>query len=610
MSQSSKKKQDPPKTENEVAAYRRFQRLQEHSRSNIPAMLAQRATSTFTLHNEPAPAEATDQILVVVYPQDPFVGEPEVRTMSATDIGPGLANSRVRVHTDDGKTAQPDSDGNYLFWPGSPEFDQVNSFYYTTFTLRMYERYARRALPWSFPTPRITVHPQAGNNANAFYSEQERLLGFHSFELNGKTVSTAQSADIVSHETGHAILDGLRDLYNESFGLAPNAFHEAFGDITAMLVAMHDDSLIRHLLDWTKGNLRTTNFVAEVAEQLTDVLISSNDIPYLRGHTIYLRNAINELQNMPFDALPYTAANPVTELSREGHNYSRLFTGVFYDIFAGIYDQMKADIPAHIAIYRARDIAAYLLVCSIESGPVGEFGFGDMAKAFLASDLTLYDGQHQKILIEAFDKRKILDAGEAQEFVETTRALPAITLPETINSALAAALFLEEKIAPALKLSTDTELVPLMAYKNATGYAFLSYFSSQEVTLEGDQFGHINGAKIDLFGGLTLMFGADGRLRSVMHRPIVAEDIRQIKSLTADLIRDERIVENLELRLSQGILPEGLLINSELSEDSSAQDNRLIRYPVKFDPIPNEVTDFVEYLHKIEQKSASKTKKK
>jgi hypothetical protein len=233
-----------------------------------------------------------------------------------------------------------------------------------------------------------------------------------------------------------------------------------------------------------------------------------------------------------------------------------------------------------------------------------------MAKAFLASDLTLYDGQHQKILIEAFDKRKILDAGEAQEFVETTRALPAITLPETINSALAAALFLEEKIAPALKLSTDTELVPLMAYKNATGYAFLSYFSSQEVTLEGDQFGHINGAKIDLFGGLTLMFGADGRLRSVMHRPIVAEDIRQIKSLTADLIRDERIVENLELRLSQGILPEGLLINSELSEDSSAQDNRLIRYPVKFDPIPNEVTDFVEYLHKIEQKSASKNKKK
>jgi hypothetical protein len=610
MSQSSKKKQDPPITENEVAAYRRFQRLQEHSRSNIPAMLAQRATSTFTLHNEPAPAEANDQVLVVVYPQDPFVGEPEVRTMSATDIGPGLVNSRVKIHTDDGKTAQPDSDGNYLFWPGSPEFDQVNSFYYTTFTLRMYERYARRALPWSFPAPRITVHPQAGNNANAFYSEQERLLGFHSFELNGKTVSTAQSADIVSHETGHAILDGLRDLYNESFGLAPNAFHEGFGDITAMLVAMHDDSLIRHLLDWTKGNLRTTNFVAEVAEQLTNVLISSNETPYLRGHTIYLRNAINELQNMPFDALPYTATNPVTELSREGHNYSRLFTGVFYDIFAGIYDQMKADIPAHIAIYRARDIAAYLLVCSIESGPVGEFDFGDMAKAFLASDLTLYDGQHQKILIDAFDNRNILEAREAQDFVATTLALPAVTLPETINSALAAALFLEEKIVPALKLSTYAELVPLTAYKNATGYAFLSYFSSQEVTLEGDQFGHINGAKIDLFGGLTLMFGADGRLRSVMHRPIVAEDIRQIKSLTADLIRDERIVENFESHLSQGILPEALLISSELSEENISTDNRLVRYPVKFDPIPNEVTDFVEYLHKIEQKKAGKNTKK
>ena len=112
-----------------------------------------------------------------------------------------------------------DADGNYLYWPGTPQFDQVNSFYYTTYTLRMFERYARRTLSWSFPSLRITVDPHVGHEANAFYSEQDRMLGFHSFNHNGEVVSTAWSADIVSHEAGHA----MHSFYSN----ASQAFHNA-----------------------------------------------------------------------------------------------------------------------------------------------------------------------------------------------------------------------------------------------------------------------------------------------------------------------------------------------------------------------------------------------
>src|SRR5690606_34563322 len=221
-----------------VAAVNRLRRLQEQNLSNIPAMIAQRALGTFTLQEDAPSEESLGEVRVLVYPQDPFIGEPEVRIMQKRDIRPGLVNSRVRIRDSRANPAQPDEDGNYLYWPDTPEFDQVNCFYYTTFTLRMYERYAQRELPWSFPLPRIDVDPHIGNGANAFYSEQDRLIGFYSFEANGQSFNAAQSADVISHETAHAVLDGLRDLHNESFGLGPSAFHESFGDMTSVLVAL------------------------------------------------------------------------------------------------------------------------------------------------------------------------------------------------------------------------------------------------------------------------------------------------------------------------------------------------------------------------------------
>lgn len=590
-----------PMTEETATAYNRLRRLMEHSRSNIPAMIAHSATSTFTLHKEPLPPEANARVLVIVYPQDPFVGEPEVRTMNVLDIQPGLVNSRVRVHSDAGPTAQPDSEGNYLHWPGTPEFDQVNSFYYTTFTLRMHERYARRALPWSFPAPRITINANVGVEANAFYSEQDRLLGFHSFQLNGKRVSTAQSADIVAHEAAHAVLDGLRDLYNESFGLGPSAFHESFGDMTAMLVALHDDSLVRRLLEWTGGDLLLDNFVATVAEQLTQALMQDN-VPYLRGHTVYLRNAINSLRKRPFNELTYAPNDPEMELGRQAHNYSRLFSGAFYDILTGIYERLKRDMPPHIAIYRARDIAAHLLVCAVELGPVGEFTFGDMARAFLAADRVLYDERDREILLRVFHERAILSREEGESHLQMLESLPDVRLPETINSALASALFLEDRVLPALEINPVDELVPMAAYRNAAGHAYLTYFSSRRERLEGDEFGDFQGASVDLFGGLTLMFDANNRLCSAMYRPVMNEDLHQVRVMIAELVSKGLIVDAMVTTRSamyQENAPQALLL-PDMRDTVGSSRGQLVRFPMSVDKIPHIITDLRDYLQRMQ----------
>ena len=49
------------------------------------------------------------------------------------------------------------------------------------------------------------------------------------------TVYTCLSADIVNHEFGHAVLDGIRPLFNESSHPQTAAFHEFMGDLTAIL---------------------------------------------------------------------------------------------------------------------------------------------------------------------------------------------------------------------------------------------------------------------------------------------------------------------------------------------------------------------------------------
>lgn len=585
--------------------YSMMRQLQEHVRSNIPAMIAQRSLTSFTLTEEEPSPQAHEQVLVIVYPQDPFVGEPEVRRMSVNDVRNGLINGRVRIEDSRGDSAMPDENGNYMYMPGTMEFDQVNAFYYTTFTLRMYERYAKRSIPWAFPSSRIMIDPHVGNDANAFYDEGNQMLGFHTFTHEDRELSTAQSADIVSHEAAHAILDGFRDLYNESFGLGTRAFHESFSDITTVLVALHDDSLNRRLLKWTDGNLRMTTFVTEVAERLVELAQSGGD--YLSEHTLYLRNAFNKFTYKSFDELPFNSPDPL-ELSLQEHSYSRLFSGAFYDILVGIYEMLKdTGTPAYIALYRARDLMGQLVVNAIEAGPVGELSFSDMAKTFLSVDQVLHNGQHIDVMKEVFAERGILSVVDADTHLNYIDNLPRIELPSSINSWLASMQFLEDDVLPALKMDNSDELIPLSTHRNADGTVFMTYFSSRSVRLQGTQYGQFSGTKVDVFGGLTLMFDSDDHLRNVCYRPVTDEDVRQIRILTAEMIQAGTIVEQLFLTNQETLdqrMPQGLFIPDSLPGKND-EAYKLVKYPVIFDEVPEDSAGFEDYLTEWGEKKKS-----
>ena len=98
------------------------------------------------------------------------------------------------------------------------------------------------------------------NEANAYYSRTQQALVFGNFLPQGGgsssrgagqgskggtqggqggRVYTCRSLDIVAHETGHAILDGLKPAWMSSTrSPQTGALHEAFGDLTAIFLSL------------------------------------------------------------------------------------------------------------------------------------------------------------------------------------------------------------------------------------------------------------------------------------------------------------------------------------------------------------------------------------
>ena len=68
--------------------------------------------SAFTVRPDQKPETDQHFVNVVVYPQDPFVSEPEVRQMSARYFMPGLINDRFQVRDFLAAPAQPNAQPN------------------------------------------------------------------------------------------------------------------------------------------------------------------------------------------------------------------------------------------------------------------------------------------------------------------------------------------------------------------------------------------------------------------------------------------------------------------------------------------------------------------
>jgi hypothetical protein len=132
----------------------------------------------------------------------------------------------------------------------SAQFHQQNVYAVVMRVLGRFEYALGRRVPWGFGSHQIYVLPHAFAETNAYYSDAVVSLLFGYFAgAGGQPVYTCLSHDIVAHETTHALLDGLHEVYSMPSGPDQAAFHEGLADIVALLSVFSIPGLVASLLD-------------------------------------------------------------------------------------------------------------------------------------------------------------------------------------------------------------------------------------------------------------------------------------------------------------------------------------------------------------------------
>jgi hypothetical protein len=153
------------------------------------------------------------------------------------------------------------------------DFHAQNVYGHVATTLAQFESALGRHVSWTFPSGahHIKVAPHAFLEVNAFYSRRDEALCFGYFGFHDRKprrpedyVYTCLSADVVTHESTHAILDGLRrELMRPSTPDQP-AFHEGFADCVALLSALAREALLRLVLPKRRAEGRDVIPLAEL----------------------------------------------------------------------------------------------------------------------------------------------------------------------------------------------------------------------------------------------------------------------------------------------------------------------------------------------------------
>ena len=141
-----------------------------------------------------------------------------------------------------------------------------------------------RRITWGFEGNRLTVVPHAGYGQNAYYDRKSKSLQFYYFTSENRTVYTCLSTDIVNHEFGHAVLDGVRPYYEESTLVETGAFHEFMGDLTAILLSLRNRNFRERLTTGIKEEEKIEEVLGSIARQFGEAVEG----------TPYLRSALNE----------------------------------------------------------------------------------------------------------------------------------------------------------------------------------------------------------------------------------------------------------------------------------------------------------------------------
>ncbi|MCH8147366.1 MAG: hypothetical protein IH987_05130 [Planctomycetes bacterium] len=301
------------------------------------------------------------------------------------------------------------------------------------------------------------MRQDVGEDLNAFYDRAS--LSFFHRTTGSKTTFSGASTDVVAHEAGHAFLDAIRPQLFDVSLTETGAFHEAFGDIVAILVALLDQQIRETLLEVT-SDLRQANFVEATAEDLSDgvrLAIGPNH-PAAKP-----RRALNVFQWQNPLLLPTSA--PPDDLSSEIHSFARVVSGCIYDTLSNIFNSRPA--RNQCALLEAAQVTGRLLIEAARAAPLETRFFRSIGRAMIHADTDQNGGANHLAIRDAFAAHNI------------TLGSAAMLAPTSILAGAAPAL-----TGKAKKLKVAKEMTPDLAKR--MGLSGAARFTFRALRLAGE----------------------------------------------------------------------------------------------------------------------------
>jgi hypothetical protein len=480
-------------------------------------------------------------IPVDVYVQDPFVASMnqgaalnKIYVTREPDLMDGPTSARIAVvdyNADLNKLEKPvhwnnrdgcfelKRDGKYIpinrYHKNTPQFHQLNVWAIIQSVLNMYEAtwVLGRSAPWAFEGNRLIVVPHAGYLPNAFYDRRSKSLQFYYFGPDNKRVFTCLSHDIIAHETGHAILDGLRPYYIEDCSLQTTAFHEFVADMTAILSSLLNNELRLQLAEETGGDLSKDSLVTAIAEEFGKYATGR---PYLRSAL-----ATDKIETVRNSSNPYDWAQVLTATMWE------ILTKMVArrnEILTQRGEEQTIRQSLWWAVKRFRRVAFQPL----DYLPPVDVQFRDYARAVLLADKTAYatDDFGYRSIMEGVFKERGIEFGEDED---QNRRLNfyAYDIDRISRSRTDAYHFIHENRRQlCIPAAQDISIVDLyQTDKTLPGGGklpreiVLQYVWREDLQLKGNDFGPLEGKLVALLCGGTLVFDGRGNVLSWIRKP-------------------------------------------------------------------------------------------
>ena len=428
--------------------------------------------------------------------------------------------------------------------PGVPGFDVSHLTVILTHAYDAWARYFGADYNWVMG-PVLPVLPRAGRDLNAYYDRTALKFFYATDALSKRTFYTCESSDVAAHECGHAILDAHHPDYWSSLHPETGAFHEAFGDITALLTTLQFSSVRERMLQETGGDLSVSSNVTRLAEQLGKVLYVERGKE--AASATFLRDLVNTFRYRETWTLPASA--PISRLASESHSFSRIFSGAFYQILVGMYEANRradASVSEDDALVQARDDAGKLLATALLLAPPGDAVFRVMAISMLKADAQLFNGRNFEILKKVFTNRRILLVKDANLFKPHTKTVglktSGLNLGLLTMTGTTAAPMPPEELQRALQLRGE-EKIFTRELGRMDDEKVVQYRAQRMIPLKGKQYGAANGAMVPLQGGLTLNVNQTGMVAFSGFYRAGADDVRAIRDHVIKLAESNRIYD-------------------------------------------------------------------